>query len=77
MSYKLPQRDDDFDYYGSSSQDESRGSQGNRDSYIACSGSLVLFSVALEFHALTKLCSAVRTHRVSFFRVEWFGGDIV
>ncbi|XP_056158744.1 chromatin-remodeling ATPase INO80 isoform X4 [Syzygium oleosum] len=30
MSYKLPQRDDDFDYYGSSSQDESRGSQALR-----------------------------------------------
>ncbi|GKU89799.1 hypothetical protein SLEP1_g3891 [Rubroshorea leprosula] len=28
MNFKLPQQDDDFDYYGNSSQDESRGSQG-------------------------------------------------
>ncbi|KAJ8747244.1 hypothetical protein K2173_024169 [Erythroxylum novogranatense] len=28
MNFKLPQPDDDFDYYGNSSQDESRGSQG-------------------------------------------------
>ncbi|XP_041024464.1 chromatin-remodeling ATPase INO80-like isoform X1 [Juglans microcarpa x Juglans regia] len=28
MNFQLPQQDDDFDYYGNSSQDESRGSQG-------------------------------------------------
>ncbi|XP_065855452.1 chromatin-remodeling ATPase INO80 isoform X2 [Euphorbia lathyris] len=28
MNFKVPQPDDDFDYYGNSSQDESRGSQG-------------------------------------------------
>lgn len=28
MNFQLPQPDDDFDYYGNSSQDESRGSQG-------------------------------------------------
>lgn len=28
MNFKLPQQDDDFDYYANSSQDESRGSQG-------------------------------------------------
>ncbi|KAM7257338.1 hypothetical protein ACFE04_013079 [Oxalis oulophora] len=28
MTFKLPQHDDDFDYYANSSQDESRGSQG-------------------------------------------------
>ncbi|KAJ8899032.1 hypothetical protein K2173_008857 [Erythroxylum novogranatense] len=28
MNFKLPQPDDDFDYYGNSSQDESKGSQG-------------------------------------------------
>ncbi|XP_031397206.1 chromatin-remodeling ATPase INO80 isoform X1 [Punica granatum] len=28
INYQLPVHDDDFDYYGSSSQDESRGSQG-------------------------------------------------
>ncbi|KAJ4977855.1 hypothetical protein NE237_008635 [Protea cynaroides] len=29
MNFQLPQQDDDFDNYGNSSQDESRGSQGN------------------------------------------------
>ncbi|KDP26091.1 hypothetical protein JCGZ_21124 [Jatropha curcas] len=28
VNFKVPQPDDDFDYYGNSSQDESRGSQG-------------------------------------------------
>ncbi|KAK8684282.1 hypothetical protein V6N13_040312 [Hibiscus sabdariffa] len=28
MNFKVPQSDDDFDYYGNSSQDESRGGQG-------------------------------------------------
>ncbi|KOM40548.1 hypothetical protein LR48_Vigan04g074600 [Vigna angularis] len=28
VNFQLPQHDDDFDYYGNSSQDESRGSQG-------------------------------------------------
>lgn len=28
MNFKVPQPDDEFDYYGNSSQDESRGSQG-------------------------------------------------
>ncbi|GAV89368.1 SNF2_N domain-containing protein/Helicase_C domain-containing protein/DBINO domain-containing protein [Cephalotus follicularis] len=28
MNFKLPHQEDDFDYYGNSSQDESRGSQG-------------------------------------------------
>ncbi|KAA8518116.1 hypothetical protein F0562_015590 [Nyssa sinensis] len=28
MNFQLPQQDDDFDYYGNSSQDESRGSRG-------------------------------------------------
>ncbi|KAK6941781.1 SNF2, N-terminal [Dillenia turbinata] len=28
MNFQLPQQDDDFDYYGNSSQDESRSSQG-------------------------------------------------
>ena len=28
MNFKVPQHDGDFDYYGNSSQDESRGSQG-------------------------------------------------
>lgn len=28
MNFQLPQQDDDFDCYGNSSQDESRGSQG-------------------------------------------------
>ncbi|PQQ07978.1 DNA helicase INO80 isoform X1 [Prunus yedoensis var. nudiflora] len=28
MNFQVPQPDDDFDYYGNSSQDESRGSQG-------------------------------------------------
>ncbi|XP_030926528.1 chromatin-remodeling ATPase INO80 isoform X1 [Quercus lobata] len=28
VNFQLPQEDDDFDYYGNSSQDESRGSQG-------------------------------------------------
>ncbi|XP_054790635.1 chromatin-remodeling ATPase INO80-like [Prosopis cineraria] len=28
MNFQLPQQDDDFDYYGNSSQDESRDSQG-------------------------------------------------
>jgi len=28
VNFQLPQQDDDFDYYGNSSQDESRGSQG-------------------------------------------------
>lgn len=28
MNFRLPQQDQDFDYYGNSSQDESRGSQG-------------------------------------------------
>ncbi|PON44294.1 DNA helicase INO [Parasponia andersonii] len=36
MNFQLPQPDDDFDYYGNSSQDESRGSRGgaiaNQDS---------------------------------------------
>lgn len=30
MNFQLPQPDDDFDYYGNSSQDESRGSQGRQ-----------------------------------------------
>lgn len=30
MNFKIPQPDDDFDYYGNSSQDESRGSQGTQ-----------------------------------------------
>lgn len=40
MNFKLPQQDDDFDYYGNSSQDESRGSQGTH-----C---FQLFSIHLE-----------------------------
>lgn len=28
MNFQLPKQDEDFDYYGNSSQDESRGSQG-------------------------------------------------
>lgn len=28
MNFQLPQQDDDFDCYGNSSQDESRGSRG-------------------------------------------------
>ncbi|KAF8398330.1 hypothetical protein HHK36_017257 [Tetracentron sinense] len=31
MNFQLPQQDDDFDNYGNSSQDESRGSQGRGD----------------------------------------------
>lgn len=30
MNFQVPQPDDDFDYYGNSSQDESRGSQGRQ-----------------------------------------------
>lgn len=30
MNFQLPQPDNDFDYYGNSSQDESRGSQGRQ-----------------------------------------------
>ncbi|KAK5803856.1 hypothetical protein PVK06_031505 [Gossypium arboreum] len=33
MNFKVPQPDDDFDYYGNSSQDESRGSQGGAMSH--------------------------------------------
>ncbi|XP_060967508.1 chromatin-remodeling ATPase INO80 isoform X1 [Cannabis sativa] len=32
MNFQLPQPDDDFDYYGNSSQDESRGSRGGAGS---------------------------------------------
>ncbi|KAE9585259.1 putative DNA helicase chromatin remodeling SNF2 family [Lupinus albus] len=31
MNFRLPEQDDDFDYYGNSSQDESRDSQGRTD----------------------------------------------
>lgn len=30
MNFQLPKQDEDFDYYGNSSQDESRGSQGRQ-----------------------------------------------
>lgn len=30
MNFRLPKQDEEFDYYGNSSQDESRGSQGRQ-----------------------------------------------
>lgn len=33
MNFQLPKQDEDFDYYGNSSQDESRGSQGRQFGY--------------------------------------------
>lgn len=35
MNFQLPQQDDDFDYYGNSSQDESRGSQGGANKIMS------------------------------------------
>ena len=34
MNFQLPEQDNDFDYYGNSSQDESRDSQGRHYFYI-------------------------------------------
>lgn len=33
MNFQLPKQDEDFDYYGNSSQDESKGSQGRQFGY--------------------------------------------
>lgn len=43
MNFQLPKQDEDFDYYGNSSQDESKGSQGR------------YFSLLEKFH-LASLC---------------------
>lgn len=34
MNFQLPKQDEDFDYYGNSSQDESKGSQGRQFSLL-------------------------------------------
>lgn len=34
MNFQLPKQDEDFDYYGNSSQDESRGSQGRQFGFL-------------------------------------------
>ena len=34
MNFQLPKQDEDFDYYGNSSQDESRGSQGRQFGFV-------------------------------------------
>jgi DNA helicase INO80 len=36
VNFRVPQPDDEFDYYGNSSQDESRGSQGNLIYFFEC-----------------------------------------
>lgn len=46
MNFKVPQPDDDFDYYGNSSQDESRGSQG---SYLKNSVKIVCKCISFKF----------------------------
>lgn len=51
MNFQLPQQDDDFDCYGNSSQDESRGSQGRHfDSSKFSFFFSSLYFVGLLFH---------------------------
>lgn len=63
MNFKVPQPDDDFDYYGNSSQDESRGSQG----------SFFFFNSKLRAPLDSILVNAPFFHWF-FIRLENFGG---
>ena len=49
MNFQLPQQDDDFDYYGNSSQDESRGSQGRHYNFLPSLFCFVLFFLFFFF----------------------------
>ena len=49
MNFQLPQQDDDFDYYGNSSQDESRGSQGRHYNFLPSLFYFVLLLLLLLF----------------------------
>lgn len=60
MNFKLPQQDDDFDYYGNSSQDESRGSQGTL-SFKLC----IFFALNYESLLSFVLVDSLLLHKIT------------
>jgi hypothetical protein len=40
VNFELPEQDDDFEYYGNSSQDESRNIRGRHFLFLICLGVL-------------------------------------
>lgn len=78
MNFRLPQQQDhDFDYYGNSSQDESRGSQGSHlmfplhPSFII---SLVLLCSCLKFH---ETLASQFLHITILFYSSWFNSEFL
>lgn len=63
MNFQIPQPDDDFDYYGNSSQDESRGSQGRQ--FVLTFGLELSMTNLILFSSSCKCACTLHTTRLS------------